>query len=95
MDRELVLAVETKPNSQPNSVEGDAQKDSQKNPLRRMWEWLSGKGDDADDPLDNPQEAYGKLQEDKYKAEVELVDRYQSFVAELLLLSLLGIAVFG
>jgi hypothetical protein len=36
-----------------------------------------------------------KLEEGKYRAELELVDRYQSFVAELLRLSLAGIAVFG
>src|SRR5829696_7297238 len=77
------------------SPEGDTQKNSQKNPLRRMWWWLSGQRDDKGDPLNNPKEAYGKLEEDKYKAKLQLVDRYQSFVAELLRLSLLGIAVFG
>ena len=48
-----------------------------------------------DDPLDMPETAFGELQEDKYKGELELVDRYQTFVGELLRLSLLGIAVFG
>ena len=47
------------------------------------------------DPLRNPDTAFGKLDEDKYRAERDLVDRYQAFVAELLRLSLLGIAVFG
>jgi len=48
-----------------------------------------------DDPLDMPETVFGELQEDKYKVELELVDRYQTFVGELLRLSLLGIAVFG
>jgi hypothetical protein len=47
------------------------------------------------DPLRNPATAFGKLDEDKYRAERDLVDRYQAFVAELLRLSLLGIAVLG
>jgi hypothetical protein len=46
-------------------------------------------------PLRNPETAFGKLDEEKYRAERDLVDRYQAFVAELLRLSLLGIAVFG
>jgi hypothetical protein len=48
-----------------------------------------------DDPLDKPETAFGGLDEGRYKVELELVDRYQTFVAELLRLSLLGIAVFG
>jgi hypothetical protein len=47
------------------------------------------------DPLNDPDKAFGQLAEDEYRAELELVDRYQSFVAELLRLSLAGIAVFG
>jgi hypothetical protein len=47
------------------------------------------------DPLRNPDTAFGKLDEEKYRAERDLVERYQAFVAELLRLSLLGIAVFG
>jgi hypothetical protein len=47
------------------------------------------------DPLKDPDKAFVKLEEGKYRAELELVDRYQSFVAELLRLSLAGIAVFG
>ena len=47
------------------------------------------------DPLTDPDKAFGELQECSYKAEVELVEKYQSFVAEILRLSLLGIAVFG
>jgi hypothetical protein len=47
------------------------------------------------DPLRNPETAFGKLDEEKYRAERDLVERYQAFVAELLRLSLLGIAVFG
>jgi hypothetical protein len=47
------------------------------------------------EPLRNPNEAFGDLNENQYRAELELVDRYQSFVAELLRLSLLGIAAFG
>ena len=46
-------------------------------------------------PLRNPTEAFGKLEESKYKAELDLVDRYRAFVAELLRLSLAGIGVFG
>lgn len=48
-----------------------------------------------DDPLNDPSTAFDKMDETNYKAELDLVDRYQSFVAELLRLSLLGIAVFG
>ena len=48
-----------------------------------------------DDPLDKPETAFGDLEQGKYRVELELVDRYQTFVAELLRLSLLGIAVFG
>ena len=47
------------------------------------------------DPLNNPGTAFDELTETSYKAELELVDRYQSFTAELLRLSLIGIAVFG
>ena|SRR5215207_5230660 len=46
-------------------------------------------------PLRNPETAFGQLDEEKYRAERDLVERYQAFVAELLRLSLLGIAVFG
>jgi hypothetical protein len=51
--------------------------------------------DQLKDPLRDPDKAFGVLDEGKYRAELELVDRYQSFVAELLRLSLAGIAVFG
>jgi hypothetical protein len=51
--------------------------------------------DELEDPLKDPDKAFVKLEEGKYRAELELVDRYQSFVAELLRLSLAGIAVFG
>ncbi|MBM3235662.1 hypothetical protein FJZ31_05125 [Candidatus Poribacteria bacterium] len=47
------------------------------------------------DPLKNPGEAFGGLEEKQYKAELDLVERYQVFVAELLRLSLAGIGVFG
>jgi hypothetical protein len=80
-------------------------KESQENPVGRSWalfelpgsvlRWLSGAEEPAIDPLNKAHEAYGKLDENMYKAELELVDRYQSYVAELLRLSLLGIAVFG
>jgi len=56
-------------------------------------DWLTGRKNE--DPLSDPNRAFGELKEDKYKAELQLVDRYQSFVGELLRLSLLGIAVFG
>jgi hypothetical protein len=49
----------------------------------------------SNDPLQKPETAFGKLDEAQYQAELGLVDRYQAFVAELLRLSLLGIAVFG
>ncbi len=81
-----------------SSPEGDAPKESQKNFLRlilELFEFLSGERKAEDDPLNNPNEAFGALKEDKYKAELQLVDSYQSYVAELLRLSLLGIAVFG
>jgi hypothetical protein len=47
------------------------------------------------DPLSDLKTAFAELVEASYKAELDLVDRYQSFTAELLRLSLLGIAVFG
>jgi hypothetical protein len=50
---------------------------------------------DLKDPLRDPDKAFDDLAEIKYRAELELVDRYQSFVAELLRLSLAGIAVVG
>lgn len=100
------MESETTPSSQAKSPEGDRQvKESQENPVGRswvlfelpesVWRWLSGYRTAGDDPLNKADEAYGKLDENKYKAELELVDRYQSYVAELLRLSLLGIAVFG
>jgi hypothetical protein len=51
--------------------------------------------DEVKDPLRDPDKAFGDLEEREYRAELELVDRYQAFVAELLRLSLAGIAVFG
>jgi hypothetical protein len=51
--------------------------------------------DELKDPLRDPDKAFGDLEEREYRAELELVDRYQAFVAELLRLSLAGIAVFG
>ena len=47
------------------------------------------------DVLCDPRTAFGTLTESRCKAEVELVERYQTFVAELLRLSMAGIAVFG
>lgn len=46
-------------------------------------------------PLAKPDTAFGELSELKYKPEMEVADRYQSFITELLRLSLLGIAAFG
>jgi len=43
----------------------------------------------------HPDKLYTDLDEKCYKAEFELLDRYHAFSAELLRLSLLGIAVFG
>src|SRR3712207_3741475 len=91
------MESKTKSNSRATLPERDAPKGWQKllPSLRRTEKWLSGERNDADDPLNDPNEAFGELKEAKYKAELQLVDRYQSFVAELLRLSLLGIAVFG
>lgn len=47
------------------------------------------------DPLRDPRTAFGKLDEVSYKAELDLVDRYQLFVAEMLRLSLAGLGIFG
>src|SRR5919112_3769561 len=65
--------------------------------LKKTWliKRLTQSEHDENDPLKDPIKALNELKEDKYKAELQLVDRYQSFVAELLRLSLLGIAVFG
>lgn len=47
-------------------------------------------------PLElNPVVMYASVDEKLYKSELELFDRWQSFSAELLRLSLLGIAIFG
>jgi hypothetical protein len=54
-----------------------------------------GKGIDLDKGFKKPKTAYVPLDERKYKAEQELVDRYKWFVAEILRLSLAGIVVFG
>lgn len=48
-----------------------------------------------DDLLGKPETAYVKMDEQQYKAEQELADRYRSFVAEILRLSLGGLAVFS
>ena len=48
-----------------------------------------------DDLLRDPETAYISLKEEQYKAEQELADRYRSFVAEILRISLAGIAIFG
>ena len=49
----------------------------------------------SNDPIDDPVTAYWRLEEKRYKAEMELAERYQAFTAELLRLALLGIAAFG
>lgn len=43
----------------------------------------------------NPKIMYADVEEKKYKSELEVFDRWQSFSAEILRLSLSGIAVFG
>jgi len=53
------------------------------------------KNESERDPLDEPSSAFGVLDEVRYKAELDLVDRYQLFVAEMLRLSLGGLAIFG
>lgn len=47
------------------------------------------------DLLSKPETAYVELDERRYRAEQELADRYRSFVAEILRLSLGGVAVFS
>jgi hypothetical protein len=47
------------------------------------------------DLLDKPETAYVTMPEQLYRAEQELADRYRSFVAEILRLSLGGLAVFS
>lgn len=47
------------------------------------------------DLLEKPETAYLKLDDQMYRAEQELADRYRSFVAEILRLSLGGLAVFS
>lgn len=47
------------------------------------------------DLLKKRETAYAELDEQRYRAEQELADRYRSFVAEILRLSLGGIAVFS
>ena len=47
------------------------------------------------DLLKNQKTAYVKLDAQMYQAEQELADRYRSFVAEILRLSLGGVAVFS
>jgi hypothetical protein len=46
-------------------------------------------------PMLEPATAYASLNEESYKAELTLLKSYQSFSAELLRLSLAGIAVIG
>lgn len=48
-----------------------------------------------DDLLDKPEAAYVGMDEKNYRAEQDLADRYRSFVAEILRLSLAGLAVFS
>jgi hypothetical protein len=48
-----------------------------------------------DDLLKYPETAYLKLSSDQYQAEEELAEKYRSVVAEILRLSLAGIAVFA
>lgn len=43
----------------------------------------------------DPEVMYANVEEKRYKAELELLDRYLKFAEELLRLALLGIAVFG
>lgn len=45
--------------------------------------------------LDNPATAYILLNDDEFKAERELAEKYRSFVSEILQLSLAGVAVFS
>jgi len=50
---------------------------------------------EQNNPQLDPETAYAKLDEDNVNAEMMLLDKYQSFSAEIIRLSLLGIAVFG
>lgn len=47
------------------------------------------------DLLSKQETAYVELNERRYRAEQELADRYRTFVAEILRLSLGGVAVFS
>jgi hypothetical protein len=47
------------------------------------------------DPLKSSLTAYGILEEKQYKAEQSLAEKYQAFTAEILRVSLLGLAAFG
>ena len=46
-------------------------------------------------PQNDPFQLYHSINENHYKLELELLDRYQSFSAEIVRLSLLGIAAFA
>jgi hypothetical protein len=47
-----------------------------------------------DDTRDNQKVIFSPIEEQQYKAELDLLDRFHFFSAELLRLSLIGIAVF-
>lgn len=53
------------------------------------------KNGEISDPEVNPKIMYARVEDAKYKSELEIFDRWQSFSVELLRLSLLGIAIFG
>ena len=93
----LTRRTRTKKRRKENAVMAPTRKDALMEPerTRAVLKYIQSLlkepyDDELKDPLRDPDKAFGKLEEDRYRAELELVDRYQSFVAELLRLSLLG-----
>jgi hypothetical protein len=96
----LTRRTRTKKRRKENAVMARTQKDALMERTRAVLKYTQSLlkepyDDELKDPLRDPDKAFGTLEEGRYRAELELVDRYQSFVAELLRLALLGIAVFG
>ena len=51
--------------------------------------------DDSSDGLESRQTAYHEINDNEYKAERDLAEKYRSFVSELIRLSLLAIGAFS
>jgi hypothetical protein len=52
-------------------------------------------GRSRDDLLNKPETAYIPLEDNRFKPEQELAEKYRSFVGEMLRLALAGVAVFS